>query len=411
LLSSIAISDTGMMNSTLMLEWMIDFEEKTCLEDDTKWRQLTYDFHKSHLAEDVLDYARDHQIAVTTYPTNATHIFQGLDVCVFSPFKRAIDEAKWAYEELHGGGFNAVSLLKHLHKPWEEAFTSPNLISAFAETGLPPIDPSVVTPDMMAGREGNAVAQREQWNPALKAIMPLVRQADNDLLLPSNEALSSQHMEEVPIDAVLTSTRAHLSQAAQDLRQTEMAWLLDPPLNTSSTSHVYTDPLGCLPPTPEKVRAHKQTAQRRALQGNFESAYNEMKLASDATQQMLKEACLEVEAHNANHVINQPIITQQRVRLANQEEKKNQGPVQNLAGTRHQFWANQGEMMEAVRTQNRMARKKEEQAARRKKRAERKKRRAALLKSFRDCRTAWQDQERIDRQKQIDADCHGPNRP
>jgi hypothetical protein len=130
-LISIAISDSGYMNSTLMLGWMTEFERQTRPEDPNEWRQLAYDLHKSHIDEAVLDYAWDHKIDCISYPTNATQIFQGLDVCIFGPFKIALDELKYQHEEDTGTGLSYTTLLRLIDKPWNEAFTYDNIISAF----------------------------------------------------------------------------------------------------------------------------------------------------------------------------------------------------------------------------------------------------------------------------------------
>jgi hypothetical protein len=400
----IAISDSGMINAGLMLDWMMNFEAETRPKDPEDWRLLAYDFHSTHLAEPVLEYAREHRIVCSTYPTNATHVFQGLDVCVFSPFKSALNKAKLAYESLHGKGFDAVTLLRHLTGPYEAAFTCSNMISAFKETGLHPVNWTIVSPDMLAGKEGLTIAQVRQWNPALQAIFPLLRQANR--LLPSHEdGASSPAPEDVLLKTLPTESQSRLYHAAKELRQTNAAWLLDSPKNTTSDLHIYTNPLGCLPHTPEAIRAWERAARRKAMQGNFESAYHELRGASEDMHNLLNNARHEVEAHNANHIINQATIKQQRIRLADREEKKTHGPVQQLIGTKHQYWANQGEMMAAVQAQSKALRKKEERTARRKKRAERKKECTLLLKSLCSRHTVWKNQERVDRQALIEADC------
>ena len=45
-----------------------------------------------------LEYARDHRIHVLCYPAHATHVYQGLDVVIFSPLKVAWTEARDAFE-------------------------------------------------------------------------------------------------------------------------------------------------------------------------------------------------------------------------------------------------------------------------------------------------------------------------
>jgi hypothetical protein len=121
-------------------------------------------------------------------------------------------------------------------------------------------------------------------------------------------------------------------------------------------------------------------------------AYRELQQASSCTRELLKVARQDVEAHNANHVINQSTIMMQSARLVVREEKK-QGPVEKIIGTKNQLWANHGEMTEAVREQNRKTRK-EARTVHHKRRAERKKLRAVLLRALRQRRAVWKKQER-----------------
>ena len=45
-----------------------------------------------------LEYARDHRIHVLCYPAHATHVYQGLDVVIFSPLNIAWTEARNAFK-------------------------------------------------------------------------------------------------------------------------------------------------------------------------------------------------------------------------------------------------------------------------------------------------------------------------
>lgn len=62
-----------------------------------EYRLLLIDGHNSHYTVDFLLYARLHLIVVLCYPTHTTHIYQGLDVVIFSVLKRFImeEQDKW----------------------------------------------------------------------------------------------------------------------------------------------------------------------------------------------------------------------------------------------------------------------------------------------------------------------------
>ena len=59
-------------------------------------RLLLVDGHSSHYTLGFLEYARDNIVVVLCYPSHSTHIYQGLDVVIFSVLKRAwSDKRDW----------------------------------------------------------------------------------------------------------------------------------------------------------------------------------------------------------------------------------------------------------------------------------------------------------------------------
>ena len=99
---------------------------------------------------DFLHYAKDHNIIVLGYPPHCTHLLQGLDVVVFSPFKHAYAlHATRFYEDTHNE-VDKGEFLTILGKPVDDAMTEANILLAWRKTGLRPVDPSVITPEMLA---------------------------------------------------------------------------------------------------------------------------------------------------------------------------------------------------------------------------------------------------------------------
>jgi hypothetical protein len=58
-------------------------------------------------------------------------IFQGLDICIFRPFKRVLNKLKYEHKEQTGTGLTFTTLLKLIDKPWNNTFTYDNVILAF----------------------------------------------------------------------------------------------------------------------------------------------------------------------------------------------------------------------------------------------------------------------------------------
>ncbi|KIM21674.1 hypothetical protein M408DRAFT_80208 [Serendipita vermifera MAFF 305830] len=86
------------MNNTLRVEFIQFFHNATChLEPEGPWL-LHVDCHALHINLPLIEFAHLHNIIVFGYPPHTTHLLQGLDVVMFSPFKNAY--AKCAAEHL-----------------------------------------------------------------------------------------------------------------------------------------------------------------------------------------------------------------------------------------------------------------------------------------------------------------------
>ncbi|KIK77965.1 hypothetical protein PAXRUDRAFT_80268, partial [Paxillus rubicundulus Ve08.2h10] len=97
-LTRIAMLPNGSINQVLCKEWFRDTfvpnalacrvnEKPIVLNTNGRACLLLVDGHNSHYTKDFLDYAWDHNIHVLCYPAHSTHVYQGLDVVVFSPLK------------------------------------------------------------------------------------------------------------------------------------------------------------------------------------------------------------------------------------------------------------------------------------------------------------------------------------
>ena len=85
----------------------------------TATKFLLVDGHNSHYTVKFLTYAVKHDITVLCYPSHCTHIYQGLDVVIFSPLKKYWQE-EHDREECENGkkvsksNFLSVYALAHL---------------------------------------------------------------------------------------------------------------------------------------------------------------------------------------------------------------------------------------------------------------------------------------------------------
>ena len=87
---------------------------------------------------------------VLCYPSHSTHLYQGLDVVIFSVLKRAWSKFRDDYERQTKQAVNKTNFLSVYAKVHIETFTEANIRSAFRATGVVPFDPSVITENMLA---------------------------------------------------------------------------------------------------------------------------------------------------------------------------------------------------------------------------------------------------------------------
>ncbi|THU92506.1 DDE-domain-containing protein, partial [Dendrothele bispora CBS 962.96] len=147
---SLGHSKKGWTDGEIGVEWIKDFHEQTKGKANGCTRLLLVDGHNSHYTLGFLHFARAHRIHVLCYPAHGTHVYQGLDVVIFSPLKRYWTEEKerlfnTAHQHIKKSNFLAVYGRAHLR-----ALTPENIKAAFAKTGVWPYNPNVVTTEMMA---------------------------------------------------------------------------------------------------------------------------------------------------------------------------------------------------------------------------------------------------------------------
>jgi hypothetical protein len=86
---------------------------------------------------------------VLCYPSHSTHVYQGLDVVIFSALKRT-----WSDEQDHfkcnGSQDTKSNFIGIYAKVHVRAFMPKNIKSAFAKTGIIPYNPNVMTMETMA---------------------------------------------------------------------------------------------------------------------------------------------------------------------------------------------------------------------------------------------------------------------
>lgn len=151
ILISLGYQKKGWTDGEIGAEWIKIFDAQTCNKaGNDEYRLLIVDGHNSHYTAAFLEYAREHKIIVICYPAHATHIYQGLDVVVFSPFKTHLSNERDNLLRDTGLPISKDNFLQVLSKVWIKAFTPEIIKTAFRKTGIHPFDPTVIKPHQLA---------------------------------------------------------------------------------------------------------------------------------------------------------------------------------------------------------------------------------------------------------------------
>jgi DDE superfamily endonuclease len=139
----------GYTSGEIGVAWLKDWNEQTKAKAGGRTRLLLVDGHSSHYTLGFLEYARDNDVVVICYPSHSTHVYQGLDVVIFSVLKRAWSDERDRFEA-QGSAITKLNFMAVYAKAHIRTFTEDNIRAAFAKTGVVPYNPGVVTAEMMA---------------------------------------------------------------------------------------------------------------------------------------------------------------------------------------------------------------------------------------------------------------------
>ena len=138
-------SQKGYIDGDLLAEWVKHFDRYTKQKAHGRARYIFLDGHLSRIHLPFLQYCRENNIHALCYPSHSTHIYQGLDVIVFSILKRQFSDEMLQYEAQTGMAVNKSNFLSVYTPAHLRAFTEENIKLAFAKTGLCPFNPDAIS--------------------------------------------------------------------------------------------------------------------------------------------------------------------------------------------------------------------------------------------------------------------------
>ena len=139
----------GYTSGDIGIAWLEDWDKLTSAKAAGRYRLLIVDGHSSHYTMGFLDHDCNHKIIVLCYPSHSTHVYQGLDVVIFSILKRTWSDERDKFEK-NGSVITKLNFMSIYAKAHVRAFTKDNIHAAFRKTGVVPFNPDVVTDAMMA---------------------------------------------------------------------------------------------------------------------------------------------------------------------------------------------------------------------------------------------------------------------
>ena len=105
---------------------------------------LLLDNHHSHLAIDVINYAKDNGIIMLSFPPHCTHRLQPLDITVYGPFKKQINSVQDRWMRANPGKTMTIYDVPSITRDaWPLAASANNICNGFKRSGISPFNPDV----------------------------------------------------------------------------------------------------------------------------------------------------------------------------------------------------------------------------------------------------------------------------
>lgn len=133
---------SGWMTSENFVEFLKHFRGHA-KPSEQKPVLLILDNHQSHISIEAIDYAKEHNITMLSFPPHCSHALQPLDKSVFGPFKKYLNTAmdNWMREPRNANKSMTVHILPSMVAyAFPKAFTPSNIQSGFKSTGIYPYD-------------------------------------------------------------------------------------------------------------------------------------------------------------------------------------------------------------------------------------------------------------------------------
>jgi hypothetical protein len=319
---SLGYSKKGYTNGEIGQAWIENFNKETKAKANGKRRLLLVDGHNSHYTHEFLKYARENRIEVVGYPSHSTHVYQGLDVVIFSPMKhhwtKARDDWEWQGHTVDKSNFLAVYAEAH-----KQALTPENIKSAFRKTGVIPFNPDVVTCGMMAP---SLATSTQSMMPVLQSSpIKVMSEMVLDYMDYQSTSASREMTEDAGDSPVPLTTPFFMWSAVDGLTSTSAAFIvLSNPIQSTSAPPAF-QPSTILPAQPSRYDDLLSLPTQTAHEINLRNALVEARARDEAR----KECMVGMQA---SVILSNLYVSRVQGQLQANEEKKGKKGKKRLLG-------------------------------------------------------------------------------
>ena len=153
------VSEYGWSSSQLFRDYLEDHFLKHVQMKNGEKVLLVLDGHKSHLSVRLTQWARERNIILCILSPRTSHILQPLEVGCFEPMEQLYNSEckKFLHkrDKSQRGDVVRYNICEKICKAYNEAMSAVNLIAAFQETGIHPLDRRVISPENLNPSEAD----------------------------------------------------------------------------------------------------------------------------------------------------------------------------------------------------------------------------------------------------------------
>ncbi|EKM77874.1 hypothetical protein AGABI1DRAFT_15505, partial [Agaricus bisporus var. burnettii JB137-S8] len=131
-------SKKGWTNTAIGIKYAKHFESHTRTKAQGRQRFLYLDGHNSHASTPFLKHCVENKITAPGYPSHGTHVYQSLDVCIFSPLKTQFAKERDEHLRMTGEPITKENFLTIYGRTHLKVLTPELIKTAFRKVGIVP---------------------------------------------------------------------------------------------------------------------------------------------------------------------------------------------------------------------------------------------------------------------------------